>query len=85
MLVDPSPKNVTLTSLVPRYFAVNAAPAEIGRCAPTTANDPRTPTEKSVKCIEPPLPLQIPFSLPSNSPNNLSILEPFAITAPWPL
>ena len=72
MLVAPSPKKQRLTSSVPRYWAANATPVAIGRCAPTIANEPIAPTLTSVRCIEPPLPPQSPSALPRISPNDRS-------------
>src|SRR3954470_9142712 len=43
MLVVPSPKKHTETWPDSRYCADHAAPAAMGRCAPTIAYDPMTP------------------------------------------
>src|SRR5437870_7515404 len=69
MLVAPSPKNAQATCFVPRYCADQAAPAAIGRCAPTMAYEPITPCSTLVRCIEPPLPFMSPHCRPISSPS----------------
>src|SRR3972149_5747044 len=68
MLVVPSPKKHTDTWPVPLSCAAQAAPAAIGRCAPTMAYEPMAPLVTSVRCIEPPLPPQMPMLRPAISP-----------------
>src|SRR5712692_6536717 len=63
MLVAPSPKNATATWLLPRSLADQAAPAAMGRWAPTMAYEPSIPADDLVRCIEPPLALQRPVLL----------------------
>ena len=63
MFVAPSPKNATATWPVPRSCADHAAPAAIGRCAPTIAYEPSMPAEALVRCIDPPLALHTPVAL----------------------
>src|SRR6266540_113371 len=84
MFVVPSPKKAMVTAPVPRCCALSAAPVAKGRCAPTIANEPSAPTEKSVRCIEPPFPPQRPSALPRISAIDRSSGAPIASTAPWP-
>ena len=65
-------------------FAEYAAPRATGSPAPTIANAPRSPRSTSVKCIEPPTPLQQPVERPINSAKHASIETPRARAWPWP-
>ncbi len=56
--VAPSPKKQAATSSVPASWAARAAPAAIGKPAPTMPLAPSMPTSKSAMCMLPPLPLQ---------------------------
>src|ERR1039457_4351194 len=48
ILVVPSPKKQTDTSLAPLYCARHAAPHAMGRCAPMMAYEPMTPCSTEV-------------------------------------
>src|SRR5260221_12931232 len=76
--ISPSPKKAQATCFVPRYCADHAAPAAIGRCAPTMAYEPITPCATLVRCIEPPLPFIRPHCRPINSPSTDNIGAPRA-------
>ena len=84
MFVAPSPKNVIAAESVPRSFAESAAPTATGSPAPTIANAPIRPREKSVRCIEPPTPRQQPLVRPISSPNAAVIAMPRASAWPCP-
>ena len=84
MLVAPSPKKATATCDVPRSFADQAAPAAIGRCAPTMAYDPSIPWSAWVRCIEPPLALQTPVDFCISSARHASGEAPRAMAWWWP-
>ena len=60
----PSPKNESTTWPFPRIWAAHATPAACGMPCPTMPEVPRKPRSTSVRCIEPPNPLQIPVSRP---------------------
>ena len=45
---------------------------------------PSIPHEKSVMCMEPPLPLQDPVARPKSSAIIRSICAPLAMQCPWP-
>jgi len=60
------------------YCADQAAPAAIGRCAPTMAYEPITPCSTLVRCIEPPLPFISPACRPMSSPSTDSMEAPRA-------
>src|SRR5262245_58745826 len=79
MLVAPSPKNATATCPVRRICADHAAPAAIGRWEPTIAYEPSIPEAALVRCIEPPLALQIPVALDISSARHDSGEAPRAI------
>src|SRR5271165_3352497 len=79
MLVAPSPKKATATWLVPRSRADHAAPAAIGRCAPTIAYEPSIPADALVRCIEPPLALHTPVALLMSSARHSAGLAPLAM------
>ena len=79
MLVAPSPKKATAISSVPRSLADQAAPAAIGRCAPTIAYEPSMPAEALVRCIDPPLALQIPVPLLISSARHSAGVVPRAM------
>ena len=55
MFVVPSPKKHTATWPLPRSWADQAAPAAMGRWAPTMAYEPIAPCSTEVRCIDPPL------------------------------
>src|ERR1700733_4913729 len=84
ILVVPSPKKQTATSVPPRYCARQADPQAIGRGAPTIAYDPDTPCSTEVRCIEPPLPRIRPMSRSISSPSMPSIEAPRASVCAWP-
>src|SRR6266487_2482259 len=63
ILVAPSPKNATATWPLPRSLADQAAPAAMGRCAPTMAYEPSMPADALVRCMEPPFALHSPVPL----------------------
>ena len=58
MLVEASPKNATATWSVPRYLLRNPAPTAIGTPAPTMPLAPSMPSDRSLMCMDPPLPPQ---------------------------
>src|SRR5579875_2986082 len=78
MFVAPSPKNATATCPLPRSRADQAAPAAIGRCAPTIAYEPSMPADALVRCIEPPLALHSPVDLLISSARHSAGLAPRA-------
>src|SRR2546423_8688085 len=67
MLVVPSPKKQTATCPDLRACADHAAPAAIGRGAPTIAYEPQAPGLSSVRCHQPPLPSSLPVATPGYS------------------
>ena len=60
----PSPKKQRTTCPLPRICAPHAAPVACGMPAPTIPDVPRKPFATSVRCIEPPSPLQSPSLRP---------------------
>src|SRR5260370_36793653 len=68
ILVVPSPKKQTATCPDLRTCADQAAPAAIGRCAPTIGEEPIAPWVTSDQCIDPPLPCSMPVPRHNNSP-----------------
>jgi hypothetical protein len=79
MFVAPSPKNATATCPLPRSFADHAAPAAIGRWAPTIAYEPSMPLLALVRCIEPPLAWHSPVTRLISSARHSSGVAPRAI------
>src|ERR1022692_734486 len=79
ILVAPSPKNATATWPEPRSRADQAAPAAIGRCAPTIAYDPSIPADALVRCIDPPLALHSPVPLLISSARHSAGVAPRAM------
>ncbi len=75
-LAAPSPKNASATRSLPSTCEDNPAPVAIGIEEPMMPDSPRLPTEKSARCSEPPLPLQIPVALPTSSAINGPSGEP---------
>ena len=67
MLEAPSPKKLTATRSRPRRRNAMALPVAIGMLAPTMALETIAPTEKSARCIWPPLPPTQPVALPQIS------------------
>src|SRR5262245_49763145 len=53
-------------------------------CAPTIAYDPIAPWATSVRCIDPPLPPQIPFARPMSSAISAPIGAPRRSVCTWP-
>ena len=84
MFVAPSPKNVRATFGWPRYLNDIAAPTAIGMPAPTMALAPMLPLLVSMRCIEPPRPLEPPSERPMSSPKATSGLMPSASASPCP-
>ncbi len=84
MLVVPSPKKQTATWPDLRYWADQAAPSAIGRCAPTIAYEPIAPCSTLVRCIEPPLPPISPVARPNSSAKTGAIGTPRARVWLWP-
>ena len=84
MLVVPSPKKQTATWPECRYWADQAAPTAIGRCAPTIAYEPIAPCSTLVRCIEPPLPPIRPPCLPTSSSSIGAMGTPRASVWLWP-
>ncbi len=58
MFVEASPKNATETWSEPLYLLRNPAPTAIGTPAPTMPFAPSMPSDRSLMCIDPPLPWQ---------------------------
>ena len=72
----PSPKKHSATRSRPCIFEPSAAPAATGSPDPTIDVSPRLPTEKSDRCIDPPLPWLTPVSLPISSARRPSSAAP---------
>ena len=64
MLVAPSPKLTVVTRPVFCIWAASPRPLAIGMPAPTMPVVTISPEAGSDKCIGPPLPLQVPDTLP---------------------
>ena len=60
----PSPKNATATPPSPLCLDASARPQISGGPPPTMPLAPSMPLDRSAMCIEPPLPLQEPVTLP---------------------
>ena len=63
-LEAPSPKKHRTTWPCLRICAAHAAPVACGIPAATIPDVPRKPLDGSVRCIEPPMPLQSPSLRP---------------------
>ncbi len=83
-LMAPSPEKTTATSSRPSTCAVIAAPQASGGPPPTMPLAPSMPLERSAMCIEPPLPRQMPVSLPKISAIMPCTSHPLAMQCPWP-
>ena len=84
IFVEPSPKIVNATESFFLSFAARATPAATGKPAPTIANVGISPTEASIKCIDPPMPPEQPITLPQISPSTPSGETPKAKAAACP-
>ena len=82
MFDAPSPKKLTATRSNPCRRKPIALPVAIGMLAPTMAFDTIAPTEKSARCIWPPLPPTQPVALPQISAVMALSDAPFAMR--WP-
>ena len=78
-LVEASPRKVTAMRPLFLCLQANAAPVPMCTHAPTMPLAPRTLSELSAMCIEPPLPLQKPSTLPNSSANMRLVSAPLAI------
>ena len=74
--IDPERATLFAQSSVPVTWAVNAAPAAIGMPAPTIAEVGSSPTERSLRCIDPPTPPIAPVTRPVISPSTTSGVMP---------
>src|SRR6185437_17015316 len=63
-LLAPSPKNATLTPLVPLSLAARAVPQISGGPTQTIPLAPSMPLDRSAMCMDPPLPWQLPVLRP---------------------
>src|SRR5690625_8005225 len=63
----PSPKKHSVTLSSPCSFEPSPAPVATGRPEPTIEVSPSEPTEKSDRCIDPPLPWLTPSTRPNSS------------------
>ena len=82
-LLAPSPKNGIETRSLPCNLLPKAAPTAVGIAEPNIPDSPRMPMLKSAKCMDPPLPLQMPVALPNNSAIAVRTFPPLAMGWPW--
>ena len=78
-LAAPSPKKQRHTVSLPSTRALSPAPVATGIADATMPDSPRLPTEKSARCMLPPLPPQTPPALPSSSAISGPRAAPLAI------
>ncbi len=75
MFTAASPKKTSVTWSRCRYFVANATPVASGIWPPTIAWPPSSPCSRSKRCIEPPL----PFEMPSRRPKSSAITRPGSV------
>ena len=81
-LVAPSPMKAAATRLCPRILNERAMPVAMGSPPPTMATAGTIPLARSPMCMDPPLPLQQPVTLPKSSAIMQATSSPLAMQCP---